>query len=78
MIAWWRRRKHNLTWKRVDKDIRRVIVLLTFLDLAGKGWSRIDNNEHHSDKVLRGWEEEMWQILVNLEHALSNSWSEDG
>ncbi len=69
--SWWWRRRYNLTWKRVDKDINRVMTLLTSLDDNGHCFGNGLDGE-----PLREQEREMWQILVNLEMALSDSWLE--
>lgn len=62
MRSWWRRRRHNLTWKRVTKDITRVLALLIFLV----------NNDHHSDETLEEWKNEVIGILSRLESDLDH------
>ena len=62
MNAWWRRRKHNLTWKRVARDVTRALSLMLFLL----------NNDHHSDENLDKWREELIGILFRLDQDLDN------
>ena len=61
-MRWWRRRKHNLTWRRVAKDVRRAFYLTMFLG----------NNEHHSDEVLAKFKDELVGILFRLEQDLDH------
>jgi len=62
VIKWWRRRKYNLTWKRVEKDVRRAFYLSLF----------IDNNEHHSDEALAQFKKELIDTLHQLEQDLDH------